>query len=80
MGIRAAVVGSSRCDVLARVQRAKVIAQEDANVKSRSAPDTARGHRSAMTLPTPEFGLKTKLKSVLKPPHSPAMRDWRDGV
>ncbi len=50
------LVGSSRCDDLARVQRAKGIVQESTNAKSRSAPDTARGHRSAMTLPNSEPG------------------------
>lgn len=52
------LVGSSRCNDLARVQRAKRIVWEGANTNVRSAPGTARGHRSAPSLPTSEFGLK----------------------
>ncbi len=51
MRVRAIGVGSSRCDDLARVQRAIGMVQNRANASNRSAPDTARGHRSAMTLP-----------------------------
>ena len=49
--------GSSRCDDLARVQRAKGIVHDGTNAKICSAPATARGHRSAMTLPMAEVGI-----------------------
>ena len=59
MEVRATGVGASRCDDLARVQRAEATVRNGSIGKSRSAPDTARGHRGAMTLPTQEFGLKS---------------------
>ena len=49
---RATVVGSAHCDDLARVQRAKGMVLNGPNANSDSAPDTARGQRSALTLPT----------------------------
>ena len=66
------VAGSSRCDNLARVQRAKGtpinrvlarsgVVQKGTNTDLRSAPVTARGHRSAITLPTAEFGLANRM-------------------
>ena len=49
---------------LARVQQAKGIVREGTNAKSHSAPDTARGHRSAMTLPTAEIGFNRFLSAL----------------
>src|SRR5882672_8104487 len=59
--VRATVVGSSRCDDLARVHRAKGIVQEGTNANTCSAANTAWRHRSAMTLPAAEFGMKPRL-------------------
>ena len=49
---RATVVGSARCDDLARGQRAKGMGLDGGNASKHSAPATARGQRSALTLPT----------------------------
>ena len=56
---QSAVEGSSRCDDHARVQRAKGSVSDSTNANICSAPGTARGHRSAMTLPTAKSGPKT---------------------
>jgi len=58
IGVHARVVGSARCADLARVQRASGRVPERTPAKVPSAPDTARGHRSAMPLPRMAFGLK----------------------
>jgi len=66
MEICPTVVGSSRCDDLARVERGKGIVLAGTNPGIRSAPDSARGHRSAMTLPAAEFGMNATRAPALE--------------